>query len=249
MAQETQEMTPNQVVAWNLWQERKRRGWTQEQMSERLARHGIVWKKATYYAAEASREPGTSKPRQFTADEIIAFALAFDRPVVSFLVPPPEATVILSEERVSRVRLMEAGVAEDIADMRDLAERLRATATAIEVFEEARQPKSAAQVMVEWVDEMARKEHPEWYGETGQLRQRKEAAERAEWRLAKAREWIQRALLAEPEIGREAANKEIAETLNFFSDVVPPSDDPDAVIAFVNNIRAELEQQEEKGTA
>lgn len=144
-------MTPNQVVAWNLWQERKRRGWNHERMSRRLAEHGVLWEKATYYAAEASRDPDNDKPRRFSADEILAFSLAFDLPVASFLVPPQDAVMVVGTDEdkhpVSNVRLMEAGVARDLADMRDLAERLRALATAIEVFEDARQPEPRAAAM------------------------------------------------------------------------------------------------------
>lgn len=80
-------LTPNQTVAWNLAQARKMRGWTQEQAAEHLEPYlGERWSKATYSAAERSVD-GT-RIRQFTADDLHAFARAFGLPMTLFLTPP-----------------------------------------------------------------------------------------------------------------------------------------------------------------
>lgn len=81
-------LTPNQVVAWNLARARQWRGWTQEQAAEALEAHlGTRWSKASYSAAE--RSVSGNRIRQFTADEIVAFARGFDLPVSWFFLPPP----------------------------------------------------------------------------------------------------------------------------------------------------------------
>lgn len=81
-------LSPNQVVAYNLAQARMLRGWTQEQAAEALEIHvGTRWSKATFSAAERSVDG--ERVRQFDADEIVAFARAFDLPVSWFFLPPP----------------------------------------------------------------------------------------------------------------------------------------------------------------
>lgn len=81
-------LSPNQVVAYNLAQARMLRGWTQEQAAEALEVHvGTRWSKATFSAAERSVDG--ERVRQFDADEIVAFARAFDLPVSWFFLPPP----------------------------------------------------------------------------------------------------------------------------------------------------------------
>jgi hypothetical protein len=81
-------LTPNQVVAYNLAQARLLKGWTQEQACEALEPHiGARWSKANYSAAERSVDG--NRIRQFDADEIVAFALAFELPVTWFFLPPP----------------------------------------------------------------------------------------------------------------------------------------------------------------
>jgi transcriptional regulator with XRE-family HTH domain len=80
-------MTPNQVVGYNLWCARRDRGWTQAQAAEALEPHlGVRWTVAQVSAAERSMD-GT-RVRQFTADDIVAFAQAFDVPITYFFVPP-----------------------------------------------------------------------------------------------------------------------------------------------------------------
>ena len=81
-------LTPNQVVAYNLAQARQLRQWTQEQAAEKLEPHlGRRWSKATFSSAERSVE--SDRVRQFDANEIVAFARAFELPVSWFFLPPP----------------------------------------------------------------------------------------------------------------------------------------------------------------
>lgn len=84
-------LSPNQVVAYNLWQARQERGWTQAQAAEALEPHlGVRWTVAQVSAAERSVD-GT-RVRQFTADDIVAFAQAFELPITYFFLPTrPEA--------------------------------------------------------------------------------------------------------------------------------------------------------------
>lgn len=80
-------LTPNQLVAYNLWRARRERRWTHEQAAEQLEPHlGVRWTKAVFSAAERSVE-GTRK-RNFSADEIVAFARGFRLPVAYFFMPP-----------------------------------------------------------------------------------------------------------------------------------------------------------------
>lgn len=80
--------TPNQLVAYNLRRARELRGWTQDQAAKAIEPHlGERWSSASYSLAERS----TDRPdriRNFTADEIVAFCLAFELPLAWFLFPP-----------------------------------------------------------------------------------------------------------------------------------------------------------------
>ena len=80
-------LTPNQVVAYNLAQARGLREWTQDEAAAALEPYlGVRWSKGTFSAAERSVDGG--RVRQFTADEIVAFARAFELPVSWFFMPP-----------------------------------------------------------------------------------------------------------------------------------------------------------------
>jgi hypothetical protein len=89
---ETKELTPNQVVAHNLRRARELRRWTQEQAAEALEHFiGSRWSKWSYSVAERA---APERIRQFTADDVVAFALAFELPIAWFFLPPPEAVVL-----------------------------------------------------------------------------------------------------------------------------------------------------------
>jgi hypothetical protein len=80
-------LTPNQVVAYNLHQVRLWHRLTQDQAAEVLAPYvGKRWSKANFSAAE--RSVAGDRIRQFDADEIVAFAKAFDVPITWFFLPP-----------------------------------------------------------------------------------------------------------------------------------------------------------------
>jgi transcriptional regulator with XRE-family HTH domain len=82
------DLAPNQVVAYNLARARESRGWSQEEAGRRLEPYlGTTWSKATFSQAERSIDPGRS--RNFSADEIVAFARCFGYPVTWFFLPPP----------------------------------------------------------------------------------------------------------------------------------------------------------------
>ena len=80
-------LTPNQVVAYNLARARELKGWTQDQAAVALEPYlGVRWSKASVSQAERSVAGGFV--RNFTADEIVAFARAFEMPVTWFFMPP-----------------------------------------------------------------------------------------------------------------------------------------------------------------
>jgi transcriptional regulator with XRE-family HTH domain len=99
-------LSPNQVIAYNLARARALRGWTQTQAIENLAPFvGARWSKANYSAAE--RSIAGTRVRQFTGDEIVAFARAFGLPVAWFFVPPPDLQGIrVGHERVLPVEFL-----------------------------------------------------------------------------------------------------------------------------------------------
>ena len=83
-------LTPNQIVAYNLAQARAWRDWTQEEAAEHLAPYlGTKWSKASFSAAERSVDG--ERVRNFSADEIVAFARGFGLPVGFFFLPPPRS--------------------------------------------------------------------------------------------------------------------------------------------------------------
>jgi transcriptional regulator with XRE-family HTH domain len=84
---ETVKITPNQIVAFNLTEARRLRGWTQEEAAAELEPYvGARWSKATFSSAERSIDG--HRVRQFTADEIVAFSRCFDVPIGYFFMPP-----------------------------------------------------------------------------------------------------------------------------------------------------------------
>ena len=81
-------LTPNQVVGHNFARARQWKGWTQEEAAEALEPYlGARWSKAS--VSQAERSVAGKFVRNFNADEIVAFARAFDLPVTWFFMPPP----------------------------------------------------------------------------------------------------------------------------------------------------------------
>lgn len=84
-------VTANQVVAYNLRRARDLRGWKQEDAAMRLAPYGVggeEWSKAVWSAAERTFDG--ERIRHFDADDLIAFARAFDLPIYWFFLPPEQ---------------------------------------------------------------------------------------------------------------------------------------------------------------
>ena len=93
-----QRLTPNQVVAHNLTSARVDRGWSQPQAAEALEPFlGVRWSRASYSAVERSVDGVRIK--QFSADELVAIARCFDRPV-SWLLTPPAGTVAATPDHL-----------------------------------------------------------------------------------------------------------------------------------------------------
>jgi hypothetical protein len=79
--------TPNQIVAHNIAKARLLRGWTQDQAAAACAPYlGARLSPASWSALERSVDGG--RIREITADELVAFARAFDLPIGFFLTPP-----------------------------------------------------------------------------------------------------------------------------------------------------------------
>jgi transcriptional regulator with XRE-family HTH domain len=79
--------TANQIVAFNVAKARLLRGWTQEEAAQALAPYlGTLLSTASFSAIERSVDTG--RVREFSADELLAFARAFRVPVTWFFTPP-----------------------------------------------------------------------------------------------------------------------------------------------------------------
>ena len=79
--------TPNQIVAHNIAKARLLRGWTQDEAAEACAPYlGTRLSPASWSALERSIDG--NRIREITADELVAFARAFQVPIGFFLTPP-----------------------------------------------------------------------------------------------------------------------------------------------------------------
>ncbi len=78
----------NEIVAYNFRAARELRGWTQEETARRLEDVlGQRLPQASISAIERAYEG--DRRREFDAHELVAFALAFELPLVWFFLPPP----------------------------------------------------------------------------------------------------------------------------------------------------------------
>jgi transcriptional regulator with XRE-family HTH domain len=100
--------TPNQVVAGNLNRLRLRRGLTQAETAHKLSLvAGKEWTEAM--VAHAERSVTGNRVREFTADDLVTFARAFDVPVLYFLTPPPTGLwVHVPGSRIDTLTMLEA---------------------------------------------------------------------------------------------------------------------------------------------
>jgi len=89
-------LTANQVVAFNLSEARRLRGWTQQRAAAELEPYvGVRWSKASFSAAERSVDG--IRIRKFSADHIVAFARCFGLPVEFFFRPPPPPRYVMRQ--------------------------------------------------------------------------------------------------------------------------------------------------------
>jgi transcriptional regulator with XRE-family HTH domain len=109
--------TPNQVVANNLRRARELHRWTAEQAAEKLEPYlGERWSKVTWSAAE--RSVRGDRIRQFTADDLVAFAKTFQLPISFFLQPPSDVESFAApgaQEVLSADELIEVAAGPEVA--------------------------------------------------------------------------------------------------------------------------------------
>jgi transcriptional regulator with XRE-family HTH domain len=78
----------NQVVAYNVRAARELRGWTQDDLADRLAAYtGMRPTQANVSAIERAWDG--DRRREFDAHELLIFSLVFELPIMWFLLPPP----------------------------------------------------------------------------------------------------------------------------------------------------------------
>jgi transcriptional regulator with XRE-family HTH domain len=78
----------NQVVAYNVRAARELRGWTQDDLADRLAAYtGMRPTQANVSAIERAWDG--DRRREFDAHELLIFSLVFELPIIWFLLPPP----------------------------------------------------------------------------------------------------------------------------------------------------------------
>jgi len=83
------EIDLNQVVAYNIREVRQLRGWTQEELAERLEPYlGQRLSQAGVSAIERAWDG--ERRREFDAHELLMYAMVFDLPIIWFLLPPPD---------------------------------------------------------------------------------------------------------------------------------------------------------------
>jgi transcriptional regulator with XRE-family HTH domain len=78
----------NQVVAYNIRAARQLRGWTQEELADRLEPY-LGQRLTQAGVSSIERAWDGDRRREFDAHELLIFAMVFDLPIVWFLLPPP----------------------------------------------------------------------------------------------------------------------------------------------------------------
>jgi hypothetical protein len=87
-------LTANQVIAHNVEAARQRKHWTQLKTVKQLRRFGIRWGRTAYAMAVSASAKG-GHVREFSADEILAFAQCFGIAIWRLFIPPPDTMVTL----------------------------------------------------------------------------------------------------------------------------------------------------------
>ncbi len=131
-------MDANQVVAYNLTRARELRGLTQDAAAAALEPYlGVRWSRAGF--SQAERSVAGKFIRRFDAEEIVAFARAFELPVTWFFLPPPAwsdgSPVKLSTADAKRYGV-ELGLLVDLVFGDDDAQRKLLEARLAEFFDQ-----------------------------------------------------------------------------------------------------------------
>jgi transcriptional regulator with XRE-family HTH domain len=108
----------NEVIAYNFRRARELRGLTQDEAAVRLEPFlGQRLPQASISAIETSWAAG--KRREFDAQEILAYACAFDVPLLWFFLPPPGDTRRLSgtSDRVNELYTLALGRNDQLEDL------------------------------------------------------------------------------------------------------------------------------------
>ncbi|MEE8407100.1 MAG: helix-turn-helix transcriptional regulator [Acidimicrobiia bacterium] len=82
------EIDLNQVVAYNIREARQLRGWTQEELADRLEPY-LGQRLTQAGVSSIERAWDGDRRREFDAHELLIFAMVFDLPMLWFLLPPP----------------------------------------------------------------------------------------------------------------------------------------------------------------
>lgn len=82
------EVDLNQVVAYNVKAARELRGWTQEDLADRLEPY-LGQRLTQAGVSSIERAWDSDRRREFDAHELLIFSLVFDLPMLWFLLPPP----------------------------------------------------------------------------------------------------------------------------------------------------------------
>jgi transcriptional regulator with XRE-family HTH domain len=114
----------NQLVAYNLRRAREERGWTQEQAAVALEeRLGLRWSKASFSVAERSGDDDATRKREFDADELVAIAAVFQKPVAWFFTMPEDVEQIYCGDPLDVRRPVTRLELEDLTPQGDLTNR------------------------------------------------------------------------------------------------------------------------------
>lgn len=82
------EIDLNQVVAYNVREARQLRGWTQEELADRLEPY-LGQRLTQAGVSSIERAWDGERRREFDAHELLIFAMVFNLPMLYFLLPPP----------------------------------------------------------------------------------------------------------------------------------------------------------------
>jgi hypothetical protein len=148
----------------------------------------------------------------------------------------------LNGETLYLEEILEAGLHRDMRDLRPIAERLREVATAIETFEQGRQPVSGAEAITDFLTSLP----GPFAGETGQRRLEKKQRELEE----KTPESMLRELVVSLDQAEHPATKEQVRSILVLQLAVQHDRPvtPEEVEAFIQETRQEM-AEEERGTA